>query len=404
MKRIVVSGAVALLTIAIFSLAAFQEIETVDGIKVIHNVKGGKWGKSPLIKLEHIRTLGDPDSPDENTAFYLPACVAVDGAGNVYVLGSGNHRIQKFGPGGKFLASLGRQGQGPGEMFHPGWLDIDGSGNLYVTDAHNGRVQVLSPEGKEVKTIRFIGEGPGSAFLSRKEPGHLIMGRPSVRFGVSAGPDDKKSTPPGLVRVADETGKIVRSFAAARDFGDELLNSSLNEAIITVGRAGEVFIVYPFQNKLEKYDASGKLLWRADRELAYDMEVKDKGKIERSGGSVSVMMPRLNRAAAGASVDDKGRVWVVTYARQLKKEEQVGMMVGMTQSMGGGRSVSYKVQGDTELRNTNAFKLEIFDGDGILLGEIPLDVFVDGIFISGDRVFLLDKMRGARILEYRIKD
>jgi hypothetical protein len=39
----------------------------------------------------------------------------------------------------------------------------------------------------------------------------------------------------------------------------------------------------------------------------------------------------------------------------------------------------------------------------VLLGSLPLDFFVDGVFISGDRLFLMDKFRGTQFKEYRIK-
>ncbi|MGZ5514678.1 MAG: 6-bladed beta-propeller, partial [Candidatus Aminicenantales bacterium] len=132
-------------------------------------------------------------------------------------------------------------------------------------------------------------------------------------------------------------------------------------------------------------------------------EIKEKGKIERQGGGVSIRMPDLNRCATGVAVDAKGRIWVVGMTRQLRKEEQVGTSVSMNMSSGDGRTIGYQVQGDTELRKTDAYKLEVFDADGALLGSMPLDFFVDGVFIYGDRLFLLDKYRGTQFKEYRIK-
>ncbi|MBE3109820.1 MAG: hypothetical protein IMZ46_04780 [Acidobacteria bacterium] len=111
----------------------------------------------------------------------------------------------------------------------------------------------------------------------------------------------------------------------------------------------------------------------------------------------------MNRCVSGVAVDGKGRIWVVTMTRQLKKEEQVGTSVSMTMSSGGGRTIGYKVEGDTELRKTDAYKLEVFDAEGVLLGSIPLDFFVDGIFIFGDRLFLMDKYRGTQFRECKIK-
>lgn len=80
------------------------------------------------------------------------------------------------------------------------------------------------------------------------------------------------------------------------------------------------------------------------------------------------------------------------------------MGVTMSRSASGGDTIGYKVQGDTDLRETDALKLEVFDGEGVLLGEIPLKMFVDHIFIYGDRLFMVDKLRGASVYIFQIKE
>jgi sugar lactone lactonase YvrE len=386
---------------------AGQKTETVNGVKVVHNSGPGAWGKSPKVMLEPVRTLGDVDTADENVAFYMPSTIIVDGAGDLYVLDTGNHRVQKFGPDGKYLATYGRQGQGPGEFYYPAWLAVDDKGFLYVSDPNNQRIEVLTADGKDHKTIKGLEQGDpllvgrGPVFLGR--PGEIVTGAPRMRF-IMNNPDEKKPAAlPKLVKVLDGDGKTLREFGEPRDFDDELVNNAANEVIMTVDGAGQVYLVFPVQNRIEKYAADGRLLWRADRDLPYSMEIKEKGKIERQGGGVSIRMPDLNRCATGVAVDAKGRIWVVGMTRQLRKEEQVGTSVSMTMSSGGGRTIGYQVQGDTELRKTDAYKLEVFDADGALLGSLPLDFFVDGVFIYGDRLFLLDKYRGTQFKEYRIK-
>jgi len=301
------------------------------------------------------------------------------------------------------MATFGRQGQGPGEFYFPGWLAVDEKGFLYVSDSNNQRLEVLTPEGKDDRTIKGLEQGAGAVFVGR--PGELVMGAPRMRFVIADPGEEKKDQGlPKLVKVIGLDGKTIREFGQPVDFGEELLNNSANEALMTVDGEGQVVLVFPAQNRIEKYAADGRLLWRADRELPYSMEIKDKGEIKRSGGNVSIRGPQLNRCASGVAVDAKGRIWVVTLTRQLKKEEQVGTAVSMTMNSGGGRTIGYKVQGEgTELRTTDAYKLEIFDAGGALLGSLPLDFFVDGVFIFGDRLFLLDKYRGTQFKEYRIK-
>jgi hypothetical protein len=52
----------------------------------------------------------------------------------------------------------------------------------------------------------------------------------------------------------------------------------------------------------------------------------------------------------------------------------------------------------------DAYKLEVFDAKGVLLGSIPLDFFADCIFIYGNRLFLMDKDRGPQFREYKINN
>ena len=59
--------------------------------------------------------IGELETEDENIAFHIPSDIVIDEQGNIYILDSGNHRIQKFDPEGNYLASFGRKGQGPGE-------------------------------------------------------------------------------------------------------------------------------------------------------------------------------------------------------------------------------------------------------------------------------------------------
>jgi len=392
-----------ILTICVLAtaLAAGQKIETVYGVKLVHNSGPGAWGKTAKVALEPVRTLGDVDTADENVAFYMPSAIAVDGGGNLYVLDTGNHRVQKFGPDGKHLATLGRQGQGPGEFYFPAWLDIDPQGFLYVSDPNNQRIQVLTPDGKDHKTIKGLAQGAGTVFLGK--PGELVTGAPRMRFMMNE-EEKKPAALPKLIKVLDLEGKPVREFGDPVDFKNELVNNAANEAILTVDGAGRTYVVFPAQNRIEKYDADGRLLWRADRELPYSMEIRDKGEVKRDGGSVTIRGPQLNRCAAGVAVDGQGRIWVATLTRQIKKEEQVGLAVTATMNEGGGRTIGYKPQGEgLELRTTDAYKLEVFDADGVLLGSLPLDSFVDGIFIRGDRLFLMDKFRGTQFKEYRIK-
>jgi hypothetical protein len=110
----------------------------------------------------------------------------------------------------------------------------------------------------------------------------------------------------------------------------------------------------------------------------------------------------MNRCSHGIAVDNKGRIWIVSLKRQIKEEESVNIGVRVTMGAGGARSVGMSVGGNTEVRETDMYQLEVYAPGGILLGKLPLSHFVDDIRIINNRLFLLDSMRGMQYYEYKI--
>jgi hypothetical protein len=121
-------------------LVRAQKIETVNGVRVVHNEKGGKWGANLEVNLELVRTIGGLDA-EENLSFNNPNDIVRDSAGNLYIMDSGNKRIQKLDPERKFIRTIGRKGQGPGEIQGARSMDIY-------------KLEILSPDGV------FLGEIP----------------------------------------------------------------------------------------------------------------------------------------------------------------------------------------------------------------------------------------------------
>lgn len=381
------------------SISFPQKIETEDGGRLVHNENTGKWGKQPKISLEYIKNIGDLESEDENVLFYMPSDLAVDSQGNVYILDSGNHRIQKFDPNGNFLASFGRQGQGPGEFQYPQSIDLDPGGNLYVSDSGNQKIQILKPDGSLAEEIKMTEEAPGIVKLRN---GQMIMGQGSSVFSIGMARMDQDQELPKLIKILNKEAEVQKEFCEPKNYKDFLVNRLGNRYQFTVDKTGNVYVAFVYQNRIEKYSPEGELLWRSDRALNYDVSApKTKGERTGSGGRVSFRMPEMNRISSGIAVDAEGRVWVVTLKRQLRENEQVqsNVMVSMT---GGQRSMNFSVSGNTDERNTDAYQLEVYDPEGVLLGSIPLDRFVDGIHIEKDRVYLLDQMRGMQYYEYKI--
>ncbi len=85
--------------------------------------------------------------------FEHPAGVAVDPWGNLYVADTGKHGVQKFSPGGKFIAAWGGPGAGHGQFSYPTGIATDLYGNVYVADTDNHRIQKFDPNGNFILEI-----------------------------------------------------------------------------------------------------------------------------------------------------------------------------------------------------------------------------------------------------------
>ncbi len=391
-----------ILFLLVFSISYAQKIETVEGIQIIHNENEGQWGQNPQVELEFIKTIGKMDSENDEEIFFMPADIGFDSQGNIYVLDSGNHRIQKFSPDGKYLATIGQQGQGPGEFQHPQSLSIDSEGYLYISDMGNRKIHVLKPGGGEHHTIQMNERGvenirwsPADSIVMGGGGGLMIMGPGDMNEDQDLGK---------LLTVLDTEGEIIQEFGEKLDYKDFLMNRMGNRYHFTVDIKGQMYVAFDYQNRLEKYSPEGKLLWTSDRKMDFDVTTpkKKSGSRKASGGRVEIRMPQMNRCANGIAVDEKGRVWVAGYDRQIREDEQVGTSVSVMMDAGGRRSMNIKPEGNTDVTKTDAFRLEVYSPDGVLLGKIQLEHFVDDILINGDKIYMLDKMRGSQYYEYKI--
>src|SRR5581483_7551660 len=92
----------------------------------------------------------------------LDSKVAVDGLGNIYVLGVFNNAVFKFNRSGKFLNKFGGRGDQPGQLSAPLSIAVDGQGRVYVGDIHG--IQVFDTEGRFIDMIPVEGTPFGIVF------------------------------------------------------------------------------------------------------------------------------------------------------------------------------------------------------------------------------------------------
>lgn len=125
------------------------KIETENGVKVVKNPMEPVFGEFAFELQEDLSIGGNPN--DDNYYFPKGASLTVDDQGTIYVVDVGNVRIQKYDKTGKYVQSIGRKGQGPGEFQFPGVVRFDGEGNICLIDILT--LKVFGPDGTYKKSI-----------------------------------------------------------------------------------------------------------------------------------------------------------------------------------------------------------------------------------------------------------
>jgi len=127
------------------------KIETENGVKVVKNPMEPVFGEFALQLQEDLSIGGNLN--DDNYYFPKGASLAVDDQGTIYVIDVGNVRIQKYDKTGKYVQSIGRKGQGPGEFQYPGAIRFDGEGNICLNDMGMRAIKVFGPDGAYKKSV-----------------------------------------------------------------------------------------------------------------------------------------------------------------------------------------------------------------------------------------------------------
>ncbi len=123
--------------------------------------------------------VGDPLG---QARFYGPRAVAVGSDGHVYVVDTGNKRIQVFDADGNFLYEWGGAGAALGQMEEPVGLALGADGRVYVADSWNFRVQVFSRNGASLLSWPIDGWNNASVdekpYLAIDDAGRVYVSDP----------------------------------------------------------------------------------------------------------------------------------------------------------------------------------------------------------------------------------
>jgi sugar lactone lactonase YvrE len=177
------------------------------------------------IGAETVDTSDDPARVDEaGGRFFGPRDIAVSDAA-IYVVDTGNERVQLFTRDGAFVDAWGGYGSGPDQLIEPVGIALGPDGNVYVADSGNARISIYTPTGEPVA------QWPVSAWPTSEPGGVPPAFQPYLAFDAEGNLYATASNA-GQVIVFDREGTIIDTLT---DAGGQRLAQPVGAAVAPDG-------------------------------------------------------------------------------------------------------------------------------------------------------------------------
>ena len=310
----------------IFGLADGQKVKTVDGVTVVSNGKKANpvKGQPSKFTLTEELVVGGGDDPDQS--FSQVSTFVVDDEGTIFALDFKDQKVKVFDRTAKFLRSIGKPGQGPGELGMATGIQLSADNTLVIEDATNRRLAQFKPTGEFIKNIstadklglvNVLFDGRGNAL--GREMG-LVEGNTEMFFEI------KKFDPE--LKALFTLDKI--AFPVPIPGSGVKMNVLDLISVYQFGPGGEIYYGRNADYEIKVYNPEGKLVRAIQKE--YDpVKVTQK--------DIDEMLDRIPNAAGSANIkdmfsfpdkfppfqnfilDDQGRMFVRTYTKGKEEGE-----------------------------------------------------------------------------------
>jgi hypothetical protein len=333
--------------------------ETKDGVTIVSNPSRPLF-QEDAFRLEEDLSIGETGG-GRDYVFGRAWYIAVDDEGLIYVMDQGDKCVKVYEHSGKYLRSIGREGQGPGELQAPNSIHLIGNRHLVFEDFFRGLIFFT----KEGRFERFL---PTSSFLD-------VLATPDNRIVARA--NALKSVQPGKeIRVYDRDLKLLNSFlflpeAAPRD-------SPINKPF-EAGFHWELYLgnrialSYKPDYEMEILDLQGisSLIIKRD----YDRVGVSRQEIDdfraKYRGAKTLEFPSRHPAIQEISADDEGRIFAKTFDKTKD-----------------GKSSYY----------------DIFDREGRYIVRVPISLTARSLVWKNKKMYCLDEDEEGfqKVKRYRV--
>lgn len=263
------------------------------------------------VSEDPIKTVWSISSFGENDFFHRPSDIEVDPHRSmIYVADSGNHRVLVFDFQGKWLKTIGSEGQGPAEFLNPSGLFILEDGGLAVADVDNNRIQIFDKDWEfahsiNTKTVRV------ADMIFKDNKIYTVSSFGSSGFGVDI--RSEKDTQP-LFKILNNQGNLIQS-VSVDDYPEShpFLRAIKHRVCLALSKEGRLYTPHFARNVIHVYSLEGKKLGEFDRPLPFkpgDPKIVKQGR----KGEVGFMMATFDFITKDARIGPDGNLYLLTFA------------------------------------------------------------------------------------------
>ncbi|MDH5385785.1 MAG: 6-bladed beta-propeller [Candidatus Aminicenantes bacterium] len=276
---------------------------------IVKNPKEPMYGED-VFSLEEELSIGEAEGREEYM-FSQIRSIAVDDVGRIYVLDAREAHVEVFDQDRSYIRTIGRKGQGPGELSFPLSLFITPQNELVVED-FNSRLAFFSLEGEFKKNL-------------------LIAKVRLVRIDI-----DSEGSMVGIVIVREEENPRyeLKKFDSDLNYLHSLGSSPLPSArdgsinpfmgiiLSQIDNNDQIICGYPEKYEIKIFDKEGKLKRKIMKE--YDpVEITEEEIEEETEGAppdIKLSIPKYHTAYSWFKTDDEGRIFIRTWERAAERE------------------------------------------------------------------------------------